>query len=246
MEALDLFSGLGGMAYGFDRAGISPKAFCEIKPYCRSILNQLWPDKIIYEDIKTLTAERLEKDGILPVDIIYGGDPCQRNSNAWRHGGGEPSPANHFIRLVKECRPPVVLRENPSRVRKDAPWPWWRFRNELEALDYGVLPFRLRACCVGADHQRERLFLLAALPDSDCEGLERNVSKILEDSIQGGQDADLARPDRWSATPRVCGSVDRIPNKRDRIEGIGNMVCPACAELIGRLIKNYFVKEPMK
>lgn len=150
-----LFSGIGGLDLGLERAGFDIKWQVEKDEWCRRVLKRHWPSVQRFEDIKDCGAHNLS-----PVDLICGGDPCQRNSNAWRHGDGSPSLGDEFIRIVDECRPRLVLRENPSTVRKDAPWPWWRFRRNLEELGYAVLPFRLRACCVGLDHRRERLFLL--------------------------------------------------------------------------------------
>jgi len=64
MRVLDLFSGIGGFSLGLERAGMTTVAFCEIEPYCRSVLRKHWPEVPIYEDIRTLTADVLERDGI--------------------------------------------------------------------------------------------------------------------------------------------------------------------------------------
>lgn len=169
-------------------------------------------------------------------DLIVGGDPCQRNSNAWRQGEGNDSPAAEFIRIVAELRPRLVLRENPSIIRSDAPWPWWRFRGELERLGYVVLPFRLRACCVGADHRRDRLFLLAAIPDADRPGLERAIGAGVEGEGEWRPDPDIARPDRWSAAPRVCRGADGVSDRMDRLRALGNAVCPRVGRVIGKAL----------
>ncbi len=85
MRSLDLFSGIGGMALGLERAGIEAAAFCEIEPYCQRVLKKHWPDVPCYPDIKTLTVEKLYADGIiarrgdengsLGIDLIAGGFP---------------------------------------------------------------------------------------------------------------------------------------------------------------------------
>lgn len=226
-----LFTGIGGFDLGLERAGMEIKWQVEIDPFCRKVLEKHWPKVRRYEDVRTIGACNLE-----PVDVIVGGDPCQRNSNAWRHGGGDASPADHFIRIVDELRPRVVVRENPTTVRADAPWPWWRFRSEIERLGYAVLPFRLRACCVGADHARDRLLLLAALPDTDRSRLEGDERALMAREDEGRHDADPGRPDRWSASPRICRRADGISNRVDRIRSIGNAIVPQVAEWIGRRI----------
>ena len=203
----------------------------EINPWCRAVLAKHWPDVPKYRDVRDVGAHNLER-----VDVICGGDPCQRNSNAWRHGGGSASPAFQFLKIVDQLRPRIVVRENPTAVRADAPWPWWRFRNGLECLGYSVLPFRLRACCVGADHTRDRLFLLATLPDTDGAGLERAEREVLADQDEGRYHTDTRGPDRWYATSRVCRGADGIPHRVDRLRGLGNAIVPQVAEWIGRRI----------
>lgn len=170
-------------------------------------------------------------------DIIVGGDPCQENSNARRSGTiRSPSLGGEFIRIIDELQPRFVLRENPASVRSDAPWPWFRFRAELESRNYAVVPFRLRACCVGGDFRRERLFLFAELQESERTRLKRDVGKIMERANQRRYDADTTGPNRWSSTPRICRGVDRIPNRVDRLRTLGNAVVPQVAEWIGKRI----------
>lgn len=264
MRFLSLFSGIGGFDLGLERAGLRCIAQVEINPYCRAVLKKHWPQVPRYEDVtkfcrRIYECEPENQDGevICPrcqiefgececigtdqfvdeceyPDLIVGGDPCQRNANCWRHGDGPPSLGGEFIRIVDALRPRFVLRENPSVVRSDAPWPWWRFRAELERLGYTVLPFRLRACCIGADFKRERLLMLAELPQSQRQGLEGDERQKLAGAGGGGQNTNLARPDRWSAPPRICRGADRIPKRVDRIRCVGNTFVPQAAEWIGR------------
>jgi hypothetical protein len=90
MNVLDLFSGIGGFSLGLERAGMRTVAFCEIDPFCRRVLSIHWPGVPCYDDIRTLTAERLAADGIV-VDAICGGFPCQDISSAGKGAGIEGS-----------------------------------------------------------------------------------------------------------------------------------------------------------
>lgn len=191
---------------------------------------------IEFGDCPCIRVQQIIDDWGIP-DIIIGGDPCQENANARRNGDTKcPSLGGEFIRIVDRIRPRIVVRENPSTVRKDAPWPFWRFRGELERLGYTVLPFRLRSCCVGADFRRDRLFLLAELPIAERAGLERHVSQVMERAGQGRQNADFAGPNRWSAASRICGGTVRVSHRVDRLRGLGNTVTPAVAQWIGETI----------
>jgi DNA (cytosine-5)-methyltransferase 1 len=220
-----LFSGVGGMDLGLERAGLRCVWQCESDPFARRVLARHWPGIPCYEDVRGLDGRSIERP-----DLVCGGDPCQANSKA---RGARPArdegPAVHFLRLVDELRPRLVLRENPWPSLRSAPWPWHRFRSGLESLGYAVLPFRLRSCCLGADHQRDRLFLLAALPDAPGAGLEGCDDRALECD-------DAPRRDRRRPAPRICRRVDRISHRVDRLRCLGNAVDPRVAERIGRLI----------
>ncbi len=168
------------------------------------------------------------------VDVICGGDPCQENSNA-RQGTGleQPSLGSDFVRIVDAIRPLIVVRENPTAVRSDAPWPWWRMRSAFESLGYAVLPFRLRACCLGADHQRDRMFLLAVRADSMQARSQRDVIEALERAQRRESVCDTTGQNRRHPTPRISGRTDGIPDWTHRIRACGNAIDVRVAEWIG-------------
>lgn len=87
LRVLDLFSGIGGFSLGLERTGgFETVAFCEIEEFPRSVLRQHWPKVPIYEDVRELTADTLQRDGIA-VDVVCGGFPCQDISLAGRGAG---------------------------------------------------------------------------------------------------------------------------------------------------------------
>jgi DNA (cytosine-5)-methyltransferase 1 len=171
-------------------------------------------------------------------DIITCGDPCQAHSNACRAADTiHQSLGAESIRVISELMPRFVIRENPSVVRRDAEWPWQRFCIALEQLGYYTLPIRARACCFGADIKRERMLVLAELPQSERAGLERYEREIVARAERGRQDADLTGPDRWNAAPRICRGADGIPNRVDRLRGLGNAIVPQVAFQILKVIR---------
>jgi len=62
---LSLFSGVGGIDLGLERAGMRVIAQCEQDAACRRILAQHWPGIPCHEDVSGLDAEWLEANGIL-------------------------------------------------------------------------------------------------------------------------------------------------------------------------------------
>ena len=78
LKTLDLFSGIGGFSLGLERTGqFKTVAFCEIDKYCKLLLQKHWKGIKIYDDVKKITKEGFEADGIPSPDVITGGFPCQ-------------------------------------------------------------------------------------------------------------------------------------------------------------------------
>lgn len=232
MTVGSLFSGIGGLDLGLERAGMQIAWQCEINDYARRVLAKHWPDVRRHDDVHTFPV----CDGTdWSVDLIAGGDPCQENSRAT--GGNrsiESSLGAEFIRIVDALRPRFVLRENPHGTRANAPWPWFRMRSLLESLGYAVLPFRLRACCFGAFHRRDRVFLLAERADAHgirLEGWQEKTQGRNASESQG-----RIHPGDWLALSASRGLRSRagFPGYVDRVKGIGNAIVPQVAEWIGR------------
>jgi DNA (cytosine-5)-methyltransferase 1 len=161
LKHLDLFSGIGGFSLGLEATGgFETMAFCDIEEYPRQVLQKHWPHVKQYKDIKELNYERLKADGINSIDIITGGYPCQPFSVAGRKKG-EEDPRHlwpEYFRLVKELRPTWVIGENVSghiKLGLDT------VIKDLESEDYSVRPFSISASSIGANHQRERIWIMA-------------------------------------------------------------------------------------
>ena len=161
LNVLDLFSGIGGFSLGLEATGgFETKAFCELDKYCKGVLKKHWPDIRQYDDIKELTYDKLRSDGIDTIDIITGGYPCQPFSVAGKQKGTEDK--RHlwpeYFRLVKECRPTWVIGENVSghiKLGLD------QVIEDLESEGYATRTFSISASSIGANHQRERIWIIA-------------------------------------------------------------------------------------
>ena len=178
LKHLDLFSGIGGFSLGLEATGgFETVAFCDIDQYPRQVLQKHWPHVKQYEDIKELNYEKLKADGLLPIDIITGGYPCQPFSVAGRKKG-EDDPRHlwpEYFRLVKECRPTWVIGENVSghiKLGLDT------VISDLESEDYTVRPFSISASSIGANHQRERVWIVAHTKRKGLERLNKQSSSL--------------------------------------------------------------------
>ena len=175
LNHLDLFSGIGGFSLGLERTGgFETSAFCEIDPYCQKVLKKHWPDVPIYGDIK-----KLKGTDIGTVDIITGGYPCQPFSVAGKQKGVE-DPRHlwpEMFRIIKESRPTWVIGENVAghiKLGLDS------VIEDLEGEGYATRTFSISASSIGANHQRERIWIIA---HSDKHG---SHSEKTHEAKQGG------------------------------------------------------------
>jgi len=170
MKVLDLFSGIGGFSLGLEAAGMETAAFCEYDEKARKVLRKNWPDVLIFNDIRTLNKESLERRGIYDIGLICGGYPCQPFSLAGERRGAEDD--RHLwpemLRLVQELRPTWVIGEN---VAGHITMGLDEVLADLESENYTARPFVIPACAVDAPHRRDRVWTIAhANSDSKSDG----------------------------------------------------------------------------
>jgi DNA (cytosine-5)-methyltransferase 1 len=224
-----LFSGIGGLDLGLERAGMRIAWQVERDPGCQAVLAHHWPHVPRYGDVRTVGMPALSR-----VDLICGGFPCQDLSHAasgWDRPGllGERSSLYaEFVRILWDLFPRWAIIENVA-----APWRAWVpvVRRALWEHGYTSVPFRVYAEDVGAPFQGARIFVVATA-DGDSESALREHAEMAELSgIAGAGWTDWGEP-----SPAALGVVDGVPRRMDRLRECGNAVVPACAERIGRLI----------
>jgi DNA (cytosine-5)-methyltransferase 1 len=252
MKVLDIFSGIGGIALGLERAGFTIVGFCEKNPFCRKILNKHWPGMRIYDDVRSLTAQLLGDDGIFP-DMLAGGFPCTDLSVAGK-GKGIDGPQSglwwQYHRLVADIRPKLALVENVAAFRARGLVCVLR---SLAGIGYDAEWHCIPACAVGAPHRRDRIWILAYPSGQQFARHQREVLRepVGTDAEAGRQDIRLADPEAgpvlagpieqngwWQVKPRVGRVAFGIPARLDRVRlrALGNAAVPQIAELIGRAI----------
>lgn len=163
MNVLDLFSGIGGLSLGLERAGMKTIAFCEIDKKAQLVLKKHWPNVPIFEDVSTLKKEDIHEQ----VDVICGGFPCQDISVAGRGAGLEGARSGlwyEFHRLIKEIRPRYAIIENVSALRSRG---LEQVLGGLAEIGYDAEWHCIPASAVGAPHQRDRIWIVAY---PQCEG----------------------------------------------------------------------------
>lgn len=252
-----VFSGIGGLDLGFERAGAECMFQIEINPFCRAALEAHWPTVRRFEDVKTVHESDLPD-----IDILIGGPPCQPVSSVGRQGG-DADPRwlwPEFIRLCGALQPRWVVAENPVGLQHHpssagiAPM--------LDAAGYEVLdPIEVGACQVGGVDHRHRLFVVAyrkgwgeqagAVEHEEARGEgERNGQEAGLDVVGRREVQWPARPghpqlrgeDARSVEPQVeppgSGLPSRLARRWRRLahEAVGNAVNPLVAEVVARAV----------
>lgn len=163
MRVLSLFAGIGGFDLGLERAGMETIAFCEIDDSCQKVLAKNFPGKKIFSDIRDLTKDKIDELG--RIDVICGGFPCQPFSIAGQKKGKQDDRDlwPEMFRVIQESRPTWVIGENVANFIN---MEFTRTKVDLESIGYKVQPFTIPACAVGAQHRRDRTWIVAHL-DSD-------------------------------------------------------------------------------
>ena len=187
MNVLDLFSGIGGFSLGLERAGMRTVAFCEIEPYCRAVLKKHWPNVPCYDDVRTLTADRLRADGIIP-DVICGGFPCQDISVAGKGAGIQDGTRSglwaEYARLIGDIRPRFVIVENVSALLSRG---LDRVLGDLAAIRYDAEWHCIPASTVGAPHRRDRIWIMAYPAGERCGEARQHIRGCAERTAQRGE-----------------------------------------------------------
>jgi len=216
MKVLDLFSGIGGFSLGLEAAGFETAAFCEYDQEAQKVLRKNWPNVPIFSDVRTLTKQELQDNGIQNIGLICGGYPCQPFSVAGERRGAEDD--RHLwpemFRLVQELRPTWVIGENVAghiNMGLD------EVLTDLENENYTARTFVIPACAVDAHHRRDRVWTVAhANSHSESDGPKHEQRMVENASSGSGRDSEstVGRQDneteRSQDTNTVAGSSENV------------------------------------
>jgi len=230
MRVLSLFSGVGGIEIGMERAGFEAVAFSEYDPkqkrqYAAEVLAARWPGVPNLGDITTIDLASLEG-----IDVIAGGFPCQDISLAGK-GGGVAAGArsglwSYYADAIDAIKPRGVLIENVAALASRG---LDIVLTDLYRLGYDAEWDVISAASVGAPHLRERMFIIAWPQGTALHGTWPEPA-LSEDWLE-----------ERAGVPRLAVGVEQ---RVARLRCLGNAVVPAVAEHVAGILKERLESDP--
>lgn len=172
MKVGSLFSGIGGLDLGLERAGMTVSWQSEIDPYACKVLAKHWPGVPNHGDIK-----RIDWGAVEPVDVICGGYPCQPFSTAGkRRGKDDPRHLWPWVRdAIGALRPNYAILEN---VRGHLSLGGLTVVGELAEIGYDAEWRVVSAAGMGAPHRRDRIIIVAYPNGCDAPNGRQNAGAL--------------------------------------------------------------------
>jgi DNA (cytosine-5)-methyltransferase 1 len=186
LKVISLYTGVGGLDFGFEAAGFATRVACELdKVACRTLrLNRPdWP--VLEGDIHDISSEQILAAATLrpgEADVLIGGPPCQpfSKSSYWFNGDtrrlDDPraSTLDAYLRVLRDTRPKAFLLENVYGLvyrGKDEGLQHLlsgiRAINNEVGTNYQVQWKMVNSARYGVPQARERVFLIASRDGTD-------------------------------------------------------------------------------
>lgn len=229
-----LFSGIGGIDLGLQRAGWSCRWQVENDPFRCSILERHWPDVERHGDIREVDFAKLA-----PVDLIAGGFPCQPVSGAGKRQAqsDERWLWPEFARAIRELRPGFALIENVAGLLDRG---FGDVLSDLARSGYDAEWQLLPAAIVGAPHIRSRLWTVAYAAEGRFRQqahIEAGAPFVFSRRVLDTVRAEAGGSQHWRAESGLVRMVDGLSNGMgNEIAALGDAVVPQAAEFMGRVV----------
>ena len=184
MKIIDLFSGIGGFALGFQRAGyqFTEHYFSDIDKHAIANYKYNFPNATYIGDITTLHGR-----DFTDIDIITFGSPCQDFSLAGKREGlkgAKSSLIEHAIALIAHIRPGIFIWENvKGAFSSNAGADFWAIIQAFANIGGYRLELQLLNTSWILPQNRERIYLIGHLAGRSIPGVFP-IGEVTKDSCK--------------------------------------------------------------
>lgn len=218
-EAIDLFSGCGGVSCGLTLAGFKVKAAVEIEKSAVDVYSSYPPLKkvnVLCKDICELSGEEILKAAQIDQQSIYllaGCPPCQNFSRQNPENKNKTVEERkkllfEFLRIIEEIQPPFILMENVPGIKDE--YNKVILDEFLERLkrSYLVIENILNAANYGVPQLRKRFVLHAVRKDIQKELIQCGFEFALPEATHAKIPKDGLLP--WRTVREAIGDLPPI------------------------------------
>lgn len=218
-KVIGLFSGCGGLDFGFQDAGFELIYANDAERSVKETYEHNLGHELVVRDIR-----EIDKDSIPQGDVILAGIPCQPFSSAGKRASTSSPDGNLFLEVLATIRgqavpPKVVIFENvrgflSSRDLDGTPMVE-RFSHDMDIEGYDTFHRLLNASDFGVPSNRYRVFIVCVhkdvgvefeFPTPDVMVFKETVGEILSKPLPDGEDQEV-----WDLPPSAMELVVHIP-----------------------------------
>ncbi|MFC7552331.1 DNA cytosine methyltransferase [Pseudoroseomonas wenyumeiae] len=225
MRAISLFSGIGGLDFGFEAAGFETRVALELDRHCCRAIRRNRPSwEVIEDDVNVVSpSDVLARAGLASgeADVLIGGPPCQpfSKSSYWVRGDtlrlDDPRAAtlHGYLEMLRGTLPRAFLLENVGGLAYEDKNEGLRYildgvrRLNAEAgTNYRVAWRVINTAEYGVPQIRERTFLVASATAASSSSRNRRTAR------------------RRKGVRPICSP--RLPGSRSAPHGTPSVTCP--------------------
>ncbi len=184
-SAISLFTGIGGLDFGFEAAGFDTKVALDLDPDACASVRKNRPWAVLEGPVGEFTSEEILRVANLArgeADVLVGGPPCQpfSKSGFWANGSSprlddpRADTLSQYIRVLGDTLPRAYLIENvPGLAFKGKAEGADAIRHGIEQVNlatganYSLQVKVLNAADFGVPQLRERIFFVGSRDGKD-------------------------------------------------------------------------------